>query len=194
MPWTDFARGVNYSLTVPEKTGKLSIKLILKSVSYWGVCLKSLKAICKLSKTATVEYFTKFNNKILNYKTIIFQDKTPYISLYIYTQSCKQYALLVTTLGLWQLMRLGTEYTVTRTWCTWAHDNWEGTLFSWLHIYYAYLASVRFEHSVCRGSLMITYVPVKQKNGTKWKIKIKNTPFKLHHIHQCRGVLRFLQK
>ena len=27
----------------------------------------------------------------------------------------------------------------------------EGTLFSWLHICYAHLASVRFEHSVCRG-------------------------------------------
>ena len=32
-------------------------------------------------------------------------------------------------------------------------DNQEGTLFSWLHIYYAHLASVRFEHSVCHGSL-----------------------------------------
>ena len=27
-------------------------------------------------------------------------------------------------------------------------NNREGKLFSWLHIYYAYLASVRFEHSV----------------------------------------------
>ena len=30
------------------------------------------------------------------------------------------------------------------------------TLFSWKHIYYAHLASVRFEHSVCRGPLMTT--------------------------------------
>ena len=37
-------------------------------------------------------------------------------------------------------------------------DNREGTLFSWLHIYYARLASVRFEHSVCRGSLMTTNI------------------------------------
>ena len=37
-------------------------------------------------------------------------------------------------------------------------DNREGTLFSWLHIYYAHLASVRFEHSVCRGSLMTTNI------------------------------------
>ena len=35
-------------------------------------------------------------------------------------------------------------------------DNQEGTSFSWLHIYYTHLASVRFEHSVCRGSLMTT--------------------------------------
>ena len=26
------------------------------------------------------------------------------------------------------------------------------------YIYYAHLASVRFEHSVCRGSLMTTYI------------------------------------
>ena len=32
--------------------------------------------------------------------------------------------------------------------------NREGRLFSWLHIYYAHLAFVRFEHSMCRGSLM----------------------------------------
>ena len=36
-------------------------------------------------------------------------------------------------------------------------DNREGTLFSWLHIYYGHLASVRFEYSACRGSLT-TYV------------------------------------
>ena len=34
-------------------------------------------------------------------------------------------------------------------------DNRESTLFSWLHIYCAHLASVGFEHSVYRGSLMI---------------------------------------
>ena len=28
-------------------------------------------------------------------------------------------------------------------------DNWEGTFFLWLHIYYANLAFVRFKHSVC---------------------------------------------
>ena len=27
-----------------------------------------------------------------------------------------------------------------------------------IYIYYAYLASVRFQHSVCRGSLMTTYM------------------------------------
>ena len=37
-------------------------------------------------------------------------------------------------------------------------DNLEGTLFSWLYIYNAHLASVRFEHSVCDGSLMTIYI------------------------------------
>ena len=36
-------------------------------------------------------------------------------------------------------------------------DNWEDTLFLWLHINYTHLALVRFEHSVCRESLMTTY-------------------------------------
>ena len=37
-------------------------------------------------------------------------------------------------------------------------DNREGTLFLWLYIYYARLASVRFEHSLCHGKLMTTYI------------------------------------
>ena len=37
-------------------------------------------------------------------------------------------------------------------------DNRKDTLFSWLHIYYAHLVFVRSEHSVCRGSLMTTYI------------------------------------
>ena len=37
-------------------------------------------------------------------------------------------------------------------------DNREGTLFSRLHIYYAHLASVRFEHYVCCGSLLTNYI------------------------------------
>ena len=53
-----------------------------------------------------------------------------------------------------------------RTSCTQVHelpqshccDNGEGKIFSWLHIYYAHLSSVRFEHSVCRESLMTTYI------------------------------------
>ena len=32
------------------------------------------------------------------------------------------------------------------------------SLFSWLHIYYAHLAYVRFEHSVCRRSFITTYI------------------------------------
>ena len=36
--------------------------------------------------------------------------------------------------------------------------NRESTMFSRLHIYYIHLSSVRFEQSVCRRSLMITYI------------------------------------
>ena len=37
-------------------------------------------------------------------------------------------------------------------------DKREDTLFSWLHIYYAHLAFVRFELSVCRGSLITNFM------------------------------------
>ena len=36
----------------------------------------------------------------------------------------------------------------------------ESTMFSRLNIYYTYLSFVRFEHSVCRGSLRIAYIYV----------------------------------
>ena len=37
--------------------------------------------------------------------------------------------------------------------------NQNGTLFSWLHICYAHLPSVRFEHSMCRGPLsLVIYI------------------------------------
>ena len=37
-------------------------------------------------------------------------------------------------------------------------DKWEGTLFSWLHIYYAHLISVRFEYSVCHGYHLRSFI------------------------------------
>ena len=74
--------------------------------------------------------------------------------LYIYMQSWKQCALpVIATMAFRHLMHLG-------TWCrvvllqSHCRDNREGTLFSWLHLYYAHLDFVRFEHSVCPGSKM----------------------------------------
>ena len=67
------------------------------------------------------------------------------------------------TMALSQLMHLG-------RWCmilcaqapelsqNYCGDNREGAIFSWLHIYYANIASVRSEHSVCHESLIITYM------------------------------------
>ena len=96
-----------------------------------------------------------------------------YICIYTYIQRALSF---ITTMVLWQLMHLGTWFTVTHCWyqlnkkgsCAYVQvhelpqrhcgDNREGTLFPWLHIYYAHLASARFEHSVCRGSLMTTYI------------------------------------
>ena len=50
------------------------------------------------------------------------------------------------------------------TWCVVCGDNRERTLFSWLHIYYARLVFVGFEHSLCRGSLMTTDLVMQMYN------------------------------
>ena len=103
-------------------------------------------------------------------------------------QSRKQCVIpVITKMALWQLMHLG-------TWCTpcaQAHkllqshcsDNQEGTLLSWLQIYYyAHLASVRFDYCVCCGSLMtITYCWISYKNGyaglySDWKSVLSKPP------------------
>ena len=39
-------------------------------------------------------------------------------------------------------------------------DNKEAILFSWLHINFTHLSTVRFEHSVCCGSRMTIYIYV----------------------------------
>ena len=71
-------------------------------------------------------------------------------------------------------------------------DNREGTLFSWLHIYYAHLASVRFEHSVCRGSLMTTNVRFQCQISFRL-VSLSVDSFILIEIllrlsHECSGV------
>ena len=100
----------------------------------------------------------------------------------IYMQLWKQYALpVITTIALWQLIHLSTwclpcvhhlmciSHVYVTSNCTscvqvndlpqsYCGDNQEGTLSSWFHIYYTRLASVRFEHSVCHGSLITTYI------------------------------------
>ena len=81
-----------------------------------------------------------------------------YIYIHIYMQSTKQCTLqviithrngFVATHALGFMSRL----------LSWSHcgDNLEDTLFSWWRIYYAHLAYVRFEHSMCHGSLITTY-------------------------------------
>ena len=56
-------------------------------------------------------------------------------------------------------------------------DIWEGTLFSWLHVYYAHLAFVRFEHSVCRGSLVFLYLNINLTSlnwcNFQWRIYLR---------------------
>ena len=81
-----------------------------------------------------------------------------YIYLYIYL-----YIYIPSDYVLWQLMRLRMH---SRTSFVQVHElpesncggNREETLSSYLHIYYRLLASVRFEQSMCCGSLIVTYL------------------------------------
>ena len=66
--------------------------------------------------------------------------------------------------SLWQLMHLGTCTSVHHVpKCMSCHKaivvitGRAHCFHDCIYIYYAHLASVRFEHSVCRGSLMTTY-------------------------------------
>ena len=64
---------------------------------------------------------------------------------------CPPGPVIITT-TLWQLI----IHTLLRQ----SHygDNLKSILFSRLHICNAYLAPVKFEHSVCSGSLIATYI------------------------------------
>ena len=65
------------------------------------------------------------------------------------------------------------------------NDNLESTLFSWLHIYYALLASVRFEHSVCRGSLMIIFIMLFAKLVEQSLVHWCQQCVTVHHVSKC---------
>ena len=85
-----------------------------------------------------------------------------YIAIYIYIYIFI-YIYIPSDYVLWQLMRLRMH---SRTSFVQVHElpesncggNREETLSSYLHIYYRLLASVRFEQSMCCGSLIVTYL------------------------------------
>ena len=59
--------------------------------------------------------------------------------------------LVITAMALWNHKSCAKVHELPQSHC-------EDTSFSWFHIYYVYLALVRFEQSVCRGSLMTNYI------------------------------------
>ena len=73
-----------------------------------------------------------------------------YIYIYIYIYTCNHENKVPS--------QLSPQWLCSNS-CTSAHDvRLHIYMFSWLHVYYAHLAFVRFEHSVCCGSLMTTYI------------------------------------
>ena len=53
------------------------------------------------------------------------------------------------------------------------------------HIYYAHLASVRFEHSVCRGSLMTTYITLLALLVERSLVHWYQQCVTVHHVPKC---------
>ena len=64
-------------------------------------------------------------------------------------------------------------------------DNQEGTLYSWLHIYYTHLASVRFEPSVCHRSLMTTYIMIFALLVEHSLVNWYQQCITVHHVPKC---------
>ena len=64
-------------------------------------------------------------------------------------------------------------------------DNRDGTLFSWLHVYYAHIATVRFEYPVCRGLLMITYIMLLPWLVENSLVNWYQQCVTVHHVPRC---------
>ena len=54
-----------------------------------------------------------------------------------------------------------------------------------LHIYYAHLASVRSDHSVCRGSLMTTYITLLALLVEHSLVHWYQQCVTVHHVPKC---------
>ena len=102
----------------------------------------------------------------------VIRTTTTYIAYFIYryilrsSSFCEIWALCVSwitydhlycapCLAFWALFGSLAPVRCSRTSCAQGHIVF---MTSYIRIYYAHLASVRFEHSVCRGSLMTTYI------------------------------------
>ena len=84
-----------------------------------------------------------------------------YLSIYLFIYICNHEDNVLSRLSSQWFYVNPCTWTddVVSTWCMiyelpQSHygDNWKGGFFSWWHIHYTHLTSVRFEHSVCRGS------------------------------------------
>ena len=64
-------------------------------------------------------------------------------------------------------------------------DYWEDILFWRLHIYYVHLASVRFDHSVCLGSLMTTNITLLALMVEHSLVHLYQQCGTVHHVPKC---------
>ena len=104
--------------------------------------------------TYYITYNTYINICIYTYiyTDIIYTYIIVYVCIYIYIYIYRIHGIYIKP----DIMCSG-AWVATKSWW-WQPGGNIVFLFSWLHIYYAHLAFKRFEHSVCPGSLMTTYI------------------------------------
>ena len=84
--------------------------------------------------------------------------------------------------AMWNLTSCAQVNELTQSHCG---DNRESTFLSWLHIYYANLASVSFEHSVSRWSLMTTNITFLSLLGEYSLVLCNQQCGNVHHVPKC---------
>ena len=115
----------------------------------------NIDQIVVYSQTLYIFYMFTVNKVLIHFKILVVFAFILHIYIYTYTK-------LLTCIVCLQSSFTGVKWLLwfMKTMCPpscHCGDNREDTLFSWIHIYYARLASVRFEHSVCRDHLWPLY-------------------------------------
>ena len=86
---------------------------------------------------------------------------------------------------LYKLSKEHKQILISDPWHTECSNLTEGTLFSWLHVNYAHLASVKSEHSVCHESFMTIYIMLLPYLVEHSLVHWYQQCLTVHHVPKC---------